>query len=106
NFFSHDTHSRGDNGHSVSSFLTRFLHANRYPPRIKSGAGFRSKTLLPRQQMGWTRRHSKTSSRDVGAEQKGSAGGVEKPKAGETAAPALFFSTQGAGLPLASFSFG
>ena len=25
--------------------LTRFLHANRYPPRIKSGAGFRSKTL-------------------------------------------------------------
>jgi hypothetical protein len=25
--------------------LTRFLHANRYPPRIKPGAGFRSKTL-------------------------------------------------------------
>jgi hypothetical protein len=25
--------------------LTRFLDANRYPPRIKSGAGFRSKTL-------------------------------------------------------------
>ena len=25
--------------------LTRFLHANRYPPRIKCGAGFRSKTL-------------------------------------------------------------
>src|SRR6202048_4946880 len=24
--------------------LTRFLHANRYPPRIKCGAGFRSKT--------------------------------------------------------------
>src|ERR1700716_1986614 len=28
--------------------LTRFLHANRYPPRIKSGAGFRSKTLRKR----------------------------------------------------------
>ena len=28
-----------------SSFFTRFLHANRYPPRIKSGAGFRLKTL-------------------------------------------------------------
>ena len=27
------------------SVLTRFLRANRYPPRIKSGAGFRSKTL-------------------------------------------------------------
>ena len=27
------------------SYLTRFLQANRYPPRIKSGAGFRSKTL-------------------------------------------------------------
>jgi hypothetical protein len=27
------------------SVLTRFLDANRYPPRIKSGAGFRSKTL-------------------------------------------------------------
>src|SRR5882724_9727837 len=27
--------------------LTRFLHANRYPPRIKCGAGFRSKTLQP-----------------------------------------------------------
>src|SRR6266851_5459329 len=26
--------------------LTRFLNANRYPPRIKSGAGFRSKMLL------------------------------------------------------------
>jgi hypothetical protein len=25
--------------------LTRFLHANRFPPRIKSGAGFRLKTL-------------------------------------------------------------
>jgi hypothetical protein len=25
--------------------LTRFLYANRYPPRIKCGAGFRSKTL-------------------------------------------------------------
>jgi len=25
--------------------LTHFLHANRYPPRIKSGAGFRWKTL-------------------------------------------------------------
>jgi hypothetical protein len=25
--------------------LTRFLRANRYPPRIKSGAGFRWKTL-------------------------------------------------------------
>ena len=25
--------------------LTRFLHANRYPPRIKCGAGFRLKTL-------------------------------------------------------------
>src|SRR4029453_1588688 len=28
--------------------LTRFLHANRYPPRIKSGAGFCSKTLWPK----------------------------------------------------------
>jgi hypothetical protein len=28
--------------------LTRFLHANRYPPRIKCGAGFRSKTLWRR----------------------------------------------------------
>jgi hypothetical protein len=27
--------------------LTRFLHANRCPPRIKSGASFRSKTLQP-----------------------------------------------------------
>jgi hypothetical protein len=27
-----------------SFVLTRFLHANRCPPRIKSGAGFRSKT--------------------------------------------------------------
>src|SRR5882672_3866193 len=26
--------------------LTRFLHANRHPPRIASGAGFRFKTLL------------------------------------------------------------
>jgi hypothetical protein len=25
--------------------LTRFLYANRYPPRIKCGAGFRLKTL-------------------------------------------------------------
>jgi len=25
--------------------LTRFLDANRHPPRIKSGAGFRWKTL-------------------------------------------------------------
>jgi hypothetical protein len=25
--------------------LTRFLYANRCPPRIKCGAGFRSKTL-------------------------------------------------------------
>jgi hypothetical protein len=32
------------NGGSVS-FLTRFLHASRYPPRIKSGGGFRWKTL-------------------------------------------------------------
>jgi hypothetical protein len=32
-----------------SSFivLTRFLRANRYPPRIKCGAGFRWKTLYP-----------------------------------------------------------
>jgi hypothetical protein len=28
-----------------SASLTRFLHANRFPPRIKSGAGFRWKTL-------------------------------------------------------------
>jgi hypothetical protein len=28
--------------------LTRFLDANRSPPRIKSGAGFRWKTLWPR----------------------------------------------------------
>jgi hypothetical protein len=27
--------------------LTRFLDANRFPPRIKSGAGFRLKTLYP-----------------------------------------------------------
>jgi len=32
--------------------LTRFLHANRYPPRIKSGAGFRSKTLYQRYAIG------------------------------------------------------
>jgi hypothetical protein len=28
------------------SILTRFLNANRHPPRIKSGAGFRLKTLV------------------------------------------------------------
>jgi hypothetical protein len=28
--------------------LTRFLHANRHPLRIKSGASFRSKTLYVR----------------------------------------------------------
>jgi hypothetical protein len=28
--------------------LTRFLYANRYPPPIKSGAGFRPKTLYAR----------------------------------------------------------
>src|SRR5216683_388191 len=27
--------------------LTRFLDANRFPPRIKSGAGFHLKTLYP-----------------------------------------------------------
>jgi hypothetical protein len=26
-------------------YLTRFLHANQYPPRIKCGTGFRWKTL-------------------------------------------------------------
>jgi hypothetical protein len=26
-------------------YLTRFLYESRYPPRIKSGAGFRWKTL-------------------------------------------------------------
>src|SRR5438105_762420 len=29
------------------SILARFLHASRYPPRIKCGAGFRLKTLPP-----------------------------------------------------------
>src|SRR5258707_7710023 len=32
--------------------LTRFLHANRCPPRIKSGAGFRSKTLWDQKERG------------------------------------------------------
>jgi hypothetical protein len=35
---------------ALDLYLTRFLHANRYPPRIKSGAGFRSETLWPARQ--------------------------------------------------------
>src|ERR1035437_9907955 len=34
------------------SFLTRFPSANRSPPRIESGAGFRSKTLCSAAQAG------------------------------------------------------
>src|SRR6202166_1691653 len=41
------THARLMDAHAglVVFVLTRFLHANRPPPRIKCGAGFRSKTL-------------------------------------------------------------
>jgi hypothetical protein len=30
---------------ALALYLTRFLYANRYPPRIKCGAGFRWETL-------------------------------------------------------------
>src|SRR5437016_8998737 len=40
-----DAWFNGATASAMSSFLTRFLHANRCPPRIASGAGFRLKTL-------------------------------------------------------------
>jgi catechol 2,3-dioxygenase-like lactoylglutathione lyase family enzyme len=38
---------------ALDSRLTRFLHANRYPPRIKSGAGFRSKRYEAKGAITW-----------------------------------------------------
>src|SRR6266702_8465615 len=40
-----DAWFNGATASAMFSFLTRFLHANRCPPRIASGAGFRLKTL-------------------------------------------------------------
>ena len=36
---------RCDGREALVVVLTRFLHVNRYPPRIECGTGFRSKTL-------------------------------------------------------------